>query len=85
MCCETFVSNATRNGREIDVEKASRFAPGNSVRKSRSDLRRNGFADKTEATRRGNEETDGEYNKTTERDKKIIQTTEREKEKKRKE
>lgn len=48
---------------------------------SRSALRRNGFANETGTTRRGNEETDGEYNRTTEWDKKWYRQQKREKEK----
>lgn len=48
---------------------------------SRSALRRNGFANETGTTRGGNEETDGEYNRTTEWDKKWYRQQKREKEK----
>lgn len=80
--CITLVSNVTRNGREIDVEKASCFAPGNSVRRSIS------IGSPTKRLRewngddeKGNEETDGEYNRTTEWDKKWYRQQKREKEK----
>lgn len=84
--CITLVSNATRNGKEIDVEKASCFAPGNSVRRSIS------IGSPTKRLRewngddeKGNEETDGEYNRTTEWDKKWYRQQKREKRKRVKE